>query len=240
MKNLLLLFSYPVALLVCAAAQTTPKAADAKVKSDAVLGGQYQTVGVNIPELLNQPGPDVVIRKAHLTGMIGGPLNPAPYPPHFLKSLACTSDAVIVGTIRKHTSQVSEAGDFIYSDYVIQIQEVLKDSSKSPVAPNATVLVSRPGGSIKGKYREVRAVDPNFRSFKEGGRYLLFLKYAPAASAYIASAEGSFDLNGKTVRQLTRQPLWKHVEDQEAGSVISDARAAADSVRAECGGGGGQ
>src|SRR5262245_29396102 len=62
----------------------------------------------------------------------------------FLRELACRSDAVILGTVKSKTSQLTSEEDFVFTDYEMNVNEVLKSSQ--PLQPQSTVTVTYPGG----------------------------------------------------------------------------------------------
>lgn len=147
-------------------------------------------------------------------------------PGAFLNTLAGSADAVVIGTVTDKTSQLTENGTFVFTDYDLTVEEVLKSRDAS-IQPQGSIVVTRPGGRILLQGRVVSAVDRVFHPFSIGGRYLLFLKFLPSTGAYHAvSDQGSFRLiNNKKVELLTDSPDVPRIE-KDAASFIGDVQTA--------------
>lgn len=148
-------------------------------------------------------------------------------PNNFLNNLAADADAVVIGTVTAKASQLTENGAFIFTDYDVRVEEVLKDNSANNIQPHSRIAVTRPGGRISLQGRMVTAVDRTFKPFATGGRYLLFLKYIPTTRAYHAvSTTGVFQLaDNKRVELLTEAPDAPRI-DKDVAAFISDVRIA--------------
>jgi hypothetical protein len=198
----------------------------------ALRAGDYGSTET-IDNLLSQGTGDVVIKHSHITSVFG-PANPPPYPPYPLVGMACTSDAAVMGAMGHGSSAPMRGDAFLYTDTEFKVEEVLKDNPKAPIKPGTTIIVTRPGGVLTVKGRTVRAIDPNFKDFRPGRRYLLFLQYIPTTEAYEANAENGFELLGPKVAPLTEYWLWEDLEADDAESLLQAARDAVDSAQA-CG-----
>lgn len=151
-------------------------------------------------------------------------------PEAFLKNLAAESDAIVVGSITDKSSQLTENGTFIFTDYDVVVEDVLKNSNANNIQPHSNIVVTRPGGRILLQGRPITARDKNFKPFVIGGRYLLFLKYIPATNAYHAvSDKGSFEIVNSRVELLTEAPDAMQV-NKDAASFIDDVRRAVANV----------
>ena len=190
------------------------------------LWADYGAIGT-IYDLLSETTGDLVIRRTHVPGFTGGPENPPPYPPYPLIAMSCTSDAAIVGRAGDATSGLMQGDAFLYSDVEFRVEEVIKDNEKAAIQPDSTIIVTRPGGTITIQGRTVRAVDPNFRDFRRGRHYLLYLRYEPRTGAYKASGEDGFELLDNKVRDLAESPFWLDLDDNDPATLLSAARDAA-------------
>jgi hypothetical protein len=132
-------------------------------------------------------------------------LSPTPqgYPDRFLSVFAHEADAVVVGVARSSSSALVEDGSFIFTDVQVEVQEVLKDNPAAHIGPAMEITVTRPGGRLVLKGKQVRAEDADFKPFNEGGRYLLFLQFIRESGAYRAFSERSFELVPGGVAKLT-------------------------------------
>lgn len=148
-------------------------------------------------------------------------------PEAFLNNLASKADAVVIGTVTNKSSQLTENGAFVFTDYDLTIEEVLKENGTDSIQSHSSIVMTRPGGRILLEGRIVTARDRAFKPLAIGGRYLLFLKYLPTTGAYYAvNNKGSFELaDNKSVKPLTEAPDAPRV-DKDAASFINDVRIA--------------
>jgi hypothetical protein len=125
----------------------------------------------------------------------------------FLRGLTCESDAVLLVRVGDKTSQLTEGRDFIFTDYGVTVEQILKNDPSDPVAPQARLVVTRPGGAVKVNGRVARATDASFQRLEAGREYLLFLKRVPETGAYEALRKGSFLKADDFIVKLTEEPL---------------------------------
>jgi len=146
---------------------------------------------------------------------------------------AAQADAVVIGIVSGKTSQLNEAETFVFTDYNVNIVEVLKNNNASPISPNNTITVTRAGGAVQLEGRVVRAVDRTAKPLKVGEKYLLFLRYLPATGAYLASEGPSgFKLEGGKVVTLTEDPSYADFQKgRDVVSFINDVHAAVAACR---------
>lgn len=135
------------------------------------------------------------------------------YPNIYLKNISGDADAVIIGTIKNKSSQITGDGTFVFTDYEVAVEEFLKPHQEASFASNDHITVTRIGGTIKLRGRTVRARDLSFEPFKGDGRYLLFLKYIPATDSYQAFRSGSFLLDKNQATRLATELLWPAMEN---------------------------
>lgn len=88
------------------------------------------------------------------------------------------SDAVVIGQVIDANAHVSEDKTSVYSEFAVQVAEVLESSGAAPLAPGLTATVLRPGGGVRIPSGRVRKFVVDGRSLpRVGRRYVLFLKY---------------------------------------------------------------
>ena len=148
--------------------------------------------------------------------------------PPFLNAITCDADAIVIGTPKSESSQFTENGSFIFTDYEVTVEQVLKDNATAPIQVGSNLIVTRPGGAIKLNGRNIRALIEDFKLFKTGERYVLFLRFIPTTSAYRAFGSGSFQLCNNKVITSGQVPQWGKINnlDNDQG-FINDVRAAA-------------
>lgn len=150
---------------------------------------------------------------------------PAPDP---LREMAGGADAIVVGTVRQKTSQLTADETFVFTDYELAVEDVLKDNPAAHVEPGCSITVARPGGKILLDGRVVTASDSLYKPLGVGGRYILFLRFIPATGAYRPFTDkGSFEVSGGRVSTLTEGALSSTFRaGREASALLDEIRAA--------------
>jgi hypothetical protein len=60
--------------------------------------------------------------------------------PEFLRKMTCDADAVLIGQVRDKVSQLTENREFIFTDYEVTVEEILKNNAESQSALKVTSL----------------------------------------------------------------------------------------------------
>jgi hypothetical protein len=193
-----------------------------KQKEHSKLYKEYKT-GKKLRDLAEQVG-DVKLKRN--VGAQGGDSGQLPLDLQtILQRAAQAADAVIIGTAKGSSSQLTEDEDYIFTDYEIAVEEVLKNNAAHPIASEEAITVTRPGGTIRLNGRKVEAEDASFLPYAKGGRYLIFLTYLPQTNSYKAlDSRSSFELYGKEVIKLTKESFSLNNED--AASFLNKVRVA--------------
>lgn len=156
-------------------------------------------------------------------------LSPTPhgYPNWLLRIFAHEADAVVVGVVKSKSSALTEDGSFIFTDAQVEVQEVIKDNLAAPIPRNTEITVTRPGGTIMLKGKEVRAADVEFDPFQVNGRYVLFLTFIPETGGYRAFSERSFQLLPGIVVKVTRKTAFVLPQSHyDPEAFVNEVRAA--------------
>jgi hypothetical protein len=124
--------------------------------------------------------------------------------PTFMSAL-CNADAVVVGILKSKSSQLTEQGNFIFTDYEVIVDELIKNNLNSPIEVGSTIITTRDGGAIRINDRVLRAKRADFDPPVVGNRYLLFLRFIPKTSSYLMYGNGSFELQGDKMLALGPQ-----------------------------------
>ncbi len=146
--------------------------------------------------------------------------------PTFISAL-CNADAVIIGSLKSKSPQLTQQGNFIFTDYEVIIDEVIKNNLNSSIDAGSTIITTRDGGAIKINDRVLRAKRADFDPPVVGNRYLLFLRFIPKTSSYLMYGNGSFELQGDTILALgpdARQEL-KQRTTQDPLIFLNELRA---------------
>jgi hypothetical protein len=121
----------------------------------------------------------------------------------YLRALACaeTADAIVVGTIISRASQLTENGRFVFTDYDVKIQDVLKRALLSASQNIEQITITVPGGAVKldGHVLVVRI--RREQPFRIGDQYILFLRRLKGADSFMpASDRGVFAIEENKVK----------------------------------------
>jgi hypothetical protein len=110
-----------------------------------------------------EPGEDAVMTIHDYVG----PLDPFPVAP---------SAAIVVGTVLSGKAFVSKDRTFVYSDYQVRVDRVLKQDASASLAVGEQIVVSRGGGTIHFPSGHIRNYLNNGEGFPAiGSQYLFFL-----------------------------------------------------------------
>jgi hypothetical protein len=136
---------------------------------------------------------------------LGPKLKESQTPEEYFGKLANASDAIIRGRVVQKASQITEDDTFIFTDYDVEVTEVFKDNTTSPLATGRNIVVTRPGGKIVVDEIIVEVTDAHFLPLPvDRNDVILFLHYIPETGAYRATRDtGSFQLVGEILRPLT-------------------------------------
>lgn len=117
------------------------------------------------------------------------------------------SDVVVIGEVSDAAAYLSEDKTAVFSEFTIQVNEVLKNSISYPVAPNDTVTALRPGGGVRFPSGKVEKRLVEGRGLPQPtNRYALFLKYDDLAQAYYIIT--GYELRGGRVFPLDSIPKY--------------------------------
>lgn len=96
------------------------------------------------------------------------------------------SAAVIIGEVTDAQAHLSDDRTKIYSEFVVQIQQVLKNDYKAPLCPGNSVVVERSGGRVQFPSGKVVVSATNHQDLpRSGRRYVFFLTHeGPDARDY--------------------------------------------------------
>jgi hypothetical protein len=197
-----------------------------KQKEHSKLYKEYGT-GKKLRDLTQEIG-NVKLRR-HV-GTPGGDSNESSIGlDRFLQNMACRADAVIIGEVKSKSSQLTENEDYIFTDYEMSVDEVIKDNPIAHLSLKTEITVTRPGGKIKLNGWTVEAIDDAFQPFKIGDRYVLFLQFIPLTGAYkTLSSTSSFQLKLGKVNKATKErlPAESELENENLESFLIKVRGA--------------
>jgi hypothetical protein len=174
-----------------------------KQEQHSKLYNQYDT-GNKIQDLLNLKDDEIQIRRSL----------PFPFASSYqvrsdvdeIKRITCAADAIVVGTVKGSTSQITASQSFLFTDYVLLIQQVLKNNSRNAIQQETEINITRPGGAILIGSKRLTAIDEAFLPLRKGKQYLLFLRYFPETESFASIETGeSYGLNGNELQLLKHQ-----------------------------------
>jgi len=143
-----------------------------------------------------EPGEDSVMTIHDWTA----PLNPFPVAP---------SAAIVVGTVLSGKAFVSKDRTYVYSDYQVRVDRVLKQDASANLVAGEQIVVSRGGGTIHFPSGHIRNYLNNGEGFPAiGSQYLFFLGKPNFPQHEYEQIVGSlFQLSGGKVHPLDTEQL---------------------------------
>jgi len=150
------------------------------------------------------------------------------YPDPEIRSIACDADAIVVGSPKDAETNLTVAGDFLFTDYSIAVASVIKAPSAESLAAGSRIFVTRPGGETRLNGHLVRTGVANFPQLQVNQQYLLFLRYLPKTKTYKAFRSGTFILPDKgAVSPIDTTQKLNARSTQNKDAFLDEVRAAA-------------
>lgn len=142
------------------------------------------------------------------------------------ESAVCNADAVVIGTIDSKSSQLTEEGNFVFTDYQVTLEEVIKNNSSAPLRLAEKITTTRDGGVVELNNRIFRAKRSDFEPPLVAHRYLLFLRFIPTTGSYLMYGNGTFQLEDQKILALSADARHELLKDRatDALSFLSEIR----------------
>lgn len=123
---------------------------------------------------------------------------------HWYKDLSALpfpqSDIVIIGGVTDAKAHLSNDKTGIYSEFSVQVEEVIRNSAQCPVNSGSMIALERFGGAVRfpsGVIQKYQTIGQGMPS--AGQRYLFFLKHIDEADYKIVTG---YQLDGQVVSPL--------------------------------------
>ena len=124
-----------------------------------------------------------------------------------IKRITCAADTIVLGTVQRSASQITAGQSFLFTDYVLLVQQVLKNNSRSLIKQEAEINITRPGGAVLIGNKRITAIDESFLPLRQGKQYLLFLRYLPETDSFESIETGeSYEVNRNDLQLLKYHP----------------------------------
>lgn len=131
---------------------------------------------------------------------------------------------VIVGTVTSGQGFVSTDRTYVYSDFRVSIEEILKGDSSAKLSIGSTIIASRPGATVDFPSGHTRQFVIEKQGLpKIGSKYLLFLRKAePDLPEYEIIISGAYEISdGKAYPLDDYQPK---LEGATLSSLVTQVR----------------
>jgi len=142
-----------------------------------------------------------------------------------LENLTCQNDLTVLGTLKDGTSHPTTDNGYIYTDWNLTVNEVLKNNSKSPIQVGQTIVVTHAGGTLEIAGRHVHA-ETDAPQFQPGNEVLLYLRYLPDSGTYSLSSPSGFIFFETVTIDLDKSGFGQFGNIQK-GDLLDVARKAA-------------
>lgn len=121
----------------------------------------------------------------------------------FLAAVACSADAVLLGTAGGGTSHPTADGEFLFTNYEFRVIEGVRMNPGLSVRPGLTLQVVRAGGQVTVGAADVRAQHLSFPPLERGKQYVLMLKHVPQFGTFVSNdSSGQFVLERGKLRPM--------------------------------------
>jgi len=120
----------------------------------------------------------------------------------FVKKLAEKSDAIVIGRVNQKTSQLTENNKFVFTDYEVDVWDVIK--STTDLRAGTTITVTCLGGRVLLEGILVTALHDQFPPWEvNGSDILLFLRAVADAGCYqTTTSQSVFEMSGGNIRVI--------------------------------------
>jgi|SRR5581483_1236842 len=110
--------------------------------------------------------------------------DPNPDVTAYLQKKVCEADAVVIGDVTAKEAQIIEEGTFVFTDYTINVDQIIKDNPKASLTANSPIIVSRIGGAVLYHNHLIETIHSEELPLRVGRKYVLFLSYVHKTGAY--------------------------------------------------------
>jgi hypothetical protein len=86
----------------------------------------------------------------------------------FMQAVVCNADAIVIGVLKNESPQFAEDENFIFTEYEVAVEEVVKNTSGASIEPKSSITIARDGGTgqVNGalSMQRLRASNPSQRA----------------------------------------------------------------------------
>lgn len=140
----------------------------------------------------------------------------------FLQEATCRSDAVVVGVVNGKESQLTDDGEFVFTDYEVVIETVLKQGVDKSVGAGGSLYVTKPGGKLLFNGRTVIALDKASVPLIKNRKYLFFLKRIATTGGYLPQEGTILVLPSSGRLQTLTESTGENLLNNQDYGVIAD------------------
>jgi hypothetical protein len=150
---------------------------------------------------------------------------PKPTVQEMLQQVACSADAVVVGVPKRKTSQLTDTQDFVFTDYEVEVHQVLRNAGSQAIQEYGEITITRPGGVVLINGRKVRAIDETMPLLSLDKSYIFFLSLVPQTGAYRAVESGAtYYLKGEQLQKFSYDNEDRLTRGYTTTSFINEIR----------------
>ncbi|MGZ8844984.1 MAG: hypothetical protein ACXW3C_00820 [Pyrinomonadaceae bacterium] len=144
----------------------------------------------------------------------------------YLRETTCKAVSIVLGTVKSKASQLTTDGTFIFTDYELTVNDVLKNNPNFHIEPNTEITITRPGGVIDLNGKIISVKDRSFKPLEANKSYLLFLSFIPSTGAYRSlDSESNFEISKNRLLRLTDEaPTYRAIKQEDEASAIDNVR----------------
>lgn len=134
-----------------------------------------------------------------------------------LQKVSCKSDVIVSGKIKNKSSQITENQSFVFTDYEVEIKDVIKNYSALDLANTKNLNLTAKGGAVKSGDRVFKVIVERSVPLLVNNDYIFFLNYLPDSQSFRLTNEQSLfqifpDANNVVFEQQEGKSLSEDLE----------------------------
>jgi len=144
-----------------------------------------------------------------------------------IHKLTCDSDVIVQAKVLSKTSQLTEDRRFVFTDYSLELKEIIKSLPTPKLGTDVDIILTTPGGTVKVEGKRINVKVKTAKRLVIGDTYLFFLDFlADSDSFKVINGEGVFGISDNEVNRFSDIDPPYQVVSQSKINFIGSIRTA--------------
>lgn len=92
----------------------------------------------------------------------------------YLQDIICKTNTIVVAKVKNKNSQISEDKKSVFTDYELEIKDIIKNNSSLDLKSDSTITLTRSGGAVKINGHVITISDKSYKRLNLEKDYLFF------------------------------------------------------------------